>query len=1354
MNKKILMLIFCMLFLVGTISAFDFDNVISYENNDMKVKFKNCDFWLGVCLNEGEDLGTIELKSHSSVTEIKSFGFGKEEVVMYYDFTDWELYENGLGNVEFIDMRTGEEVDKDYYFVEWVLEQVEVNDYQEVCNDLGNGTNECYEEVSGTHLEERGSWVEYNNRDIPNRNVRIGLKTYVGRNDYIDGVWTIAGKKVKKHVTWTGSLSVGQVSYWKFDESSGNLADEQGNNTLTAESLSYSQTGATLNTVTSITYSAGASTSYKANPVGMNGDLSGTMWVKAVSRTNLDTFLGFTTASSDSINLFFRDPDLLELSGSDGAGETATGVYTSYMGSWTFIYWEITSTTLKLYVNNSLFAEDVSVDWSGITVNNFSVGTATNGGRDLRGGMDEVGVWNRALSDAERTFIWNSGLGCMFGEDTCVQTANPPEVTLNKPDNNTVFQTNTISMNCTVSDEVNLVNVSLILDGELNETLVGAGSSLAFGTDCKTVVFGILTDCDDNMFDTDFNTYGFYNYTGTTTRSETFLEESFNTTSIGNVNITAKWGLTNCGIGGCTVGYGLSCLNHSSGSYLTQLSSTSSTPNFNSNATSTLVLPEDCISDNVTIRHGAISMRGVSGGVSKTRLFDVNISNLYNFDKIVSPGDHNWTCRAANNISRVTTADTRFFNINFSVGTELISPIEGENFTESLVDFVVNSTPINQDLDSLDVTVWFSNNTLAFTNSTPLSGSVEVQTTVTPSLTDGNYIWGATTTGTATTNTTSNRTFTIHTTPSTVVILFPTGNIESFAVGDNLTLNWSITEPGQNLSEHIVNCSYTYNGTKTDLNQTQCIEINETSFLYVNGVNNLSFTVLEEFGLTTTNTTSWTFSLLELNQSFVNETIEGASNDFEINYSIGSGLVISAVVLWYEGTSSLSITSDFGGGILGAIVGGIVAKLVDADSNISFHWSFIFSDGSQINTTSRNQTVLDLSIDDCSVNTNLIYNYTIVDEETQLKINETSLELSINLFDLSREVSVLNFSKDYESTNPGLVCLNLSLTNDTSYSLDSTAKYSSNKSTGYAIEYYNLLNFTLNNITSEPDIILYDLSLDDSTDFQLTYRDENLAFDPDIRILVNRQYISEDVFKIVEIPITDSKGQTVLHLVRNDVVYNLIMTDIQGNIVATFNKVRAFCQDFTIGDCSLSLNADRGVDTVLDITSTVGITYGLSYVNSTSILSLEFVSNDLTPKKVSFQVIRNTDFGNRTVCLEDLTSSSGILTCNLTDVSERYLFLDILVDDEFIGTNTLDKGASSSGVYGTEGYFMAFLIILLLITMFSDQKQVLVFSLLIGWIAVISLSLISGGLFGIFSSGIWLVVTIALYLWKLRGETI
>ena len=90
-----------------------FDNSLKYENNDMKVTIEN--FW-GLPYF-GSDLGTAELKSHKAVDEIIQFGYGKEEVVMWYDFREWELYEDGLGAVEFTDLNTGKIIQKDYSFV-------------------------------------------------------------------------------------------------------------------------------------------------------------------------------------------------------------------------------------------------------------------------------------------------------------------------------------------------------------------------------------------------------------------------------------------------------------------------------------------------------------------------------------------------------------------------------------------------------------------------------------------------------------------------------------------------------------------------------------------------------------------------------------------------------------------------------------------------------------------------------------------------------------------------------------------------------------------------------------------------------------------------------------------------------------------------------------------------------------------------------------------------------------------------------------------------------------------------------------------------------------------------------------
>ena len=86
--RKIILTMFILVLLVGIVSAanFEFNDRLTYSNNDLKVSLDN---WWGL----GLTIGTAELKSHSSVNEILKFGYGKEEVVMYYDFDFLELYD-------------------------------------------------------------------------------------------------------------------------------------------------------------------------------------------------------------------------------------------------------------------------------------------------------------------------------------------------------------------------------------------------------------------------------------------------------------------------------------------------------------------------------------------------------------------------------------------------------------------------------------------------------------------------------------------------------------------------------------------------------------------------------------------------------------------------------------------------------------------------------------------------------------------------------------------------------------------------------------------------------------------------------------------------------------------------------------------------------------------------------------------------------------------------------------------------------------------------------------------------------------------------------------------------------------
>ncbi len=389
------------------------DNKISYSNNDLTVKMKDA-------LNK--DLGEMTVGPHTSITEIRPYGFGTWQVTMYYDFKYFNYTKDGLGEVIFTDMNTNQTIQKDYYLVEW--NETDIPNYIEECQEKQFANKTSYQECSmiqsGTKKEFK--WVNYTSRDIPERDTRIGLLTYVDNGDYIDAEWIIVGQEISKHITWTGDLDTGNlVSYWTLNDSSGNPSDLKGINDLTATGVLYSQTGATINTATSLGFDTNTDKLEKSNPGSVVGvDLSGTFWLNATSMDNIDTLVWIgKQGPTVRIQFNFRDTDLLEINAYDGSEDSATTDYSSYFNQWTFIYWEVTATRLKVYINNVSKIDGAATFTRLPSATTLWVGNGDGSARGINGFMDEVAIWNRTLSEAEQTYLWSKGIYCPFGDDTC-----------------------------------------------------------------------------------------------------------------------------------------------------------------------------------------------------------------------------------------------------------------------------------------------------------------------------------------------------------------------------------------------------------------------------------------------------------------------------------------------------------------------------------------------------------------------------------------------------------------------------------------------------------------------------------------------------------------------------------------------------------------------------------------------------------------------------------------------------------------------------------------------------------------------------------------------------------------------
>ena len=158
-------------------------------------------------------------------------------------------------------------------------------------------------------------------------------------------------------------------------------------------------------------------------------------------------------------------------------------------------------------------------------------------------------------------------------------------------------------------------------------------------------------------------------------------------------------------------------------------------------------------------------------------------------------------------------------------------------------------------------------------------------------------------------------------------------------------------------------------------------------------------------GFATANKTFSTVSFLENSQTYTTPVTFGSSQTFIINVSYDSASYSNiGASLVYNGTS---YTGTKGGtGDIVNFTRSITIPTPLTNTNYTFYWNISLSNGTQyyFSSTTKNQTVQSVTVDNCSTNTNVLYNFTIVDEDTQVKINgvtKNSLgNINIQLYNL------------------------------------------------------------------------------------------------------------------------------------------------------------------------------------------------------------------------------------------------------------------------------------------------------------------------------------------------------------------
>jgi len=602
------------------------------------------------------------------------------------------------------------------------------------------------------------------------------------------------------------------------------------------------------------------------------------------------------------------------------------------------------------------------------------------------------------------------------------------------------------------------------------------------------------------------------------------------------------------------------------------------------------------------------------------------------------------------------------------------------------------------------------------------------------------------------------------------------GGIPSGTVGITLTL------PANNTQQTSAGATFNSTLVATNINQTnltlflyfQNHTLADSNFSLYNG-NNFSSIPLTGIGV---NSYFWTYMSCGLNGSggtecffpsvnnftftrsviesqtvnYSQSTIEGSTENFFLNLTFNSSaFALNSAIFNYNNTQSTSIIGGTGDNRL--ITSSITVPSVNSNVNKTFLWELSLTDLSNSqtvlsNTSINNQSVLNLAVDNCTAFTTPLFNFTVVDEELQTFIINATIETAINIFDRDRSELVANVSNSFN--NPVSICINVNLTNTTVFSLDTIVRYEAVET--HANEYFNIVNTTLNINFTEQNITLFDLNLSDSTEFQLTFAGSDFLPVENALVFVDRQYIAENTFKTVELPLTDANGQTILHLVRNDVIYNLRMIK-NGIVLGNFENIIAFCEDFAIGDCKIILDAGESTEALFNYDNVLGITFTTpTFDNDTRLVTFDFLTTDGTSKTVLMNVTRADIFGNRTICEDTLVSSGGTLSCSVpTNIDDADLRISVFVDDVQTVFKVIKLDLTD---FGVAGYLVFFVLSLTLILLFSSSKTGILVAILLSFAVGIGLSMVTSSLIGLGASGLWLVIIVLIGIWKLNKDRI
>lgn len=485
-----------------------------------------------------------------------------------------------------------------------------------------------------------------------------------------------------------------------------------------------------------------------------------------------------------------------------------------------------------------------------------------------------------------------------------------------------------------------------------------------------------------------------------------------------------------------------------------------------------------------------------------------------------------------------------------------------------------------------------------------------------------------------------------------IVLISPANNSVISDVGTNFTVigDVSVNFNTTNITYFVWdNNSVLHNQTTITLSPSQFL--NET--LFINNLTLGNYIWTAEVCFENSTFSNCTFSqdnstfdvnvFAGISLNYAPQITEGALNIISRTITVFPGSTLTGAFLEYNGTN-FSTSLNFVDGIY-QVGASLVAPTVEMDTNFTFIFYYLI-DGVYYSSAEANQTVLNTLFGICGGLTNdTLLNLSLLDEQTRTNITG-DIEINAAIISLSSNEVVGFLNGTFSNVDNISICFTPPSVYS-EYYLNAEIRYTS---TGYSAEFYNIQR---SNLTLYPRTLdLFPLNLNDSTEFTITYKNNDFIFTEGAIIQLQRKYISTDTYEVVEAPITGNGGSAVLHIDLNTNIYRASVVK-DGVLLDFFENIVFSCDNELAGDCTHSLDGTVNPNNDIPIEDLTDFSYTVMVDEDNQTVTVLFSVPSGTPSTINVLLEQIDMFGNLTSCNTTVVTSAGSITCGYVDTIEK-----------------------------------------------------------------------------------------------------